>query len=108
MNSNGQILDDVNRKLDHIRRLKTGIEKRKIAITALEGRTQSQIKLCVGDEYIDLGAISYARGAVKARKPFNTAIVFIKRGLNEEIEQFYSAIEKLKSELNEMKLGDWV
>ena len=40
------------------------------------------------------------------KQEYKTSITFISRGLNEEIEQFKSEIQRIKSALNEIQIGD--
>lgn len=107
MNSNGQILGKVNEILDDIRSHKEKLESLKRCLKRIEN-SFSNVELTLMVDRSDKIEIStQLHGGFIERRikhHYDTAIVFVKRGINEEIEFKKEVIKKLEIELENINL----
>jgi hypothetical protein len=106
MKSNVQILSDVNHALDAIRSRKKRISELRGGLAVINGKTQDQSAFSLGKE-LRIELSFYDRDYMhKIYKHYETAMVFVRRGINEEIEIHEKAIANLEQKLSEINLSD--
>lgn len=107
MNTNGQILNDVNSLLDQARKIRELIKLRKDVISSLSGGNQREVKVSIDGIY--LSVTDYNRSyTYSPKKNYSTAITFIKKGLNMEISDLEFKLEQVKDKLNTFNIGDMI
>lgn len=106
MKSNEQILSDVNHTLDVIRSRKKRISELRNGLAAINGNTQDSSTFSLGKE-LRIELSFYDRDYMhKIYKHYKTAMVFVRRGINEEIEMHKKVIANLEQKLSEINLSD--
>ena len=104
MNTNNDILSDVNRILNDIRARKERVNQLKCGLNAINGGTQDSSKFHFGKELTVELSFYDRRYMHQIHKHYQTAMVFIKRGINEEIEMHEKIIKDREVELSEIDL----
>lgn len=104
MNSNSQILNDVNEILNDIRARKERVSQLKSGLKAIDGNTQESSSFNFGNQ-LRVELSFYSTSCMhKIYKHYKTAMVFIKRGINEEIEMHNKIIKQQEEKLSEIDL----
>ena len=107
MNTNGQILNEINKLIDQARAIRESIQLRKGLISSLSGGNQREAKVCIDGVY--LSVTDYNRSyTYSPKKNYSTAITFIRKGLNLEIDELNIKLESVKEKLNEFNIGNMI
>ena len=107
MNSNGQILSEINELIDDIRSARKQIDHRKKILSSLRGCNQENPTMSIDGLNLDISY--YNRGyTYTVKDEYKLAATFIKKGLNAEIEALESKVSLYKERLNEFNIGNMV
>ena len=107
MNSNGQILSEVNEILNDIRARKERVRQLKSGLDSINGKTQDHSIFQFGrDLTVELSSYNsnYAGCRHEIHNHYKTAMVFIKRGINDEIEMHKKLIKEQECRLSGINL----